>query len=134
MRVSITGNETSVLRSIEAKAFVPAKDFDVSKQFYLDIGFSVVWSTQELAYFRHGSSTFLLQNYFVKEYVDSFKMHLLVENVEDWWQHVQDSGIAERFGVSIEPPQDRPWGMRDFVLFDPSGVLWRVGQPIARVA
>ena len=44
------------LRTIEAKAFVPAKDFDISKQFYLAIGFSLVWSTEELAYFRHGRS------------------------------------------------------------------------------
>jgi uncharacterized protein (TIGR02246 family) len=121
------------LRTIEAKAFVPAKDFDISKQFYLDIGFSLVWSTEELAYFRHGNSAFLLQNHFVKEHVDNFKMHLLVENVDDWWRHVQDKDIAERFAVSVEPPQDRPWGVRDFVLFDPSGVLWRVGQSIAHV-
>jgi uncharacterized glyoxalase superfamily protein PhnB len=23
-----------------------------------------------------------------------------------------------------------PWGMRDFTLFDPSGVLWRVAQNV----
>ena len=28
------------------------------------------------------------------------------------------------------PPEDRPWRIRDFVLVDPSGVLWRVGQNI----
>jgi hypothetical protein len=22
----------------------------------------------------------------------------------------------------------QPWRMRDFVLYDPSGVLWRIGQ------
>jgi uncharacterized glyoxalase superfamily protein PhnB len=29
-------------------------------------------------------------------------------------------------------PQDQPWAMRDFTLFDPSGVLWRVAQNIPR--
>jgi uncharacterized glyoxalase superfamily protein PhnB len=24
--------------------------------------------------------------------------------------------------------EEQPWGMRDFVLFDPCGVLWRIGQ------
>ena len=54
------------LRSVEAKAFVPAQDFELSKQFYQDLGFSVLWSTTELAYLRHGASSFLLQNFFVK--------------------------------------------------------------------
>ena len=122
------------LRSVEAKAFVPAKDFESSKRFYRDLGFTLVWSTDDLAYFRHGASAFLLQDFHVKEHLENFKMHLLVEDVDDWWQHVQAGGILERYSVRAEPPADRPWGMRDFVLFDPSGVLWRVGQPIVPAA
>ena len=34
------------------------------------------------------------------------------------------------YAVRTEPPGDREWQMRDFVLFDPSGVLWRVAQDI----
>ena len=26
------------------------------------------------------------------------------------------------------PPEQRPWKMRDFVLIDPSGVLWRIAE------
>jgi uncharacterized glyoxalase superfamily protein PhnB len=43
---------------------------------------------------------------------------------------VQAQALAEKYGVWAERPQDRPWGMRDFVIVDPSGVLWRVGQNI----
>jgi uncharacterized glyoxalase superfamily protein PhnB len=25
-------------------------------------------------------------------------------------------------------PEDQSWAMRDFTLFDPSGVLWRIAQ------
>jgi hypothetical protein len=38
------------------------------------------------------------------------------------------SGVVEQFGVRVDPPAERPWGMRDFPLFDPSGVLWRIAQ------
>ena len=31
------------LTTIAAKAYVPAKDFILSKQFYQDLGFEVVW-------------------------------------------------------------------------------------------
>jgi catechol 2,3-dioxygenase-like lactoylglutathione lyase family enzyme len=118
------------LATIEIKAFVPARDFELSKQFYQDLGFDMAWSSDELAYFCHGDSAFLLQNFYVKEHADNFMMHLLVEDVDAWWQHVVDQGIAAKYGVKAEPPQDQPWGLRDFVLVDPTGVLWRIGQDI----
>ncbi|WP_235185075.1 VOC family protein [Cupriavidus sp. SK-3] len=55
-------------------------------------------------------------------------MHLLVEDVQAWWDKINAQDIGGRYGVRIVPPQDQPWQMRDFVLIDPSGVLWRIGQ------
>ena len=119
------------MTTIEAKAFVPAKDFDLSKRFYQDLGFNLDWSSDQLAYLHHGNSSFLLQNFYVKEHADNFMMHLLVEDVEAWWGHVQNKGLGAKYAVRVDPPEDRPWGIRDFVLVDPTGVLWRIGQPIA---
>jgi len=118
----------SNMTTVEAKAFVPAKDFALSKRFYQDLGFEIVWSSGDLAYVRHGNASFLLQNF--KEPPDNFMMHLLVEDVEAWWSHVQSVGLAAKYGVNVEPPADRPWGIRDFVVVDPSYVLWRIGQNI----
>jgi catechol 2,3-dioxygenase-like lactoylglutathione lyase family enzyme len=117
------------LRSIEAKAFVPARDFELSKRFYQAIGFTLDWSTDNLASLRHGGSCFLLEKFHVQAHADNFKMHLWVEDVDAWWRHVAAS--SEAFGISVEPPEDRPWGMRDFALMDPSGVLWRIAEPCA---
>jgi catechol 2,3-dioxygenase-like lactoylglutathione lyase family enzyme len=118
------------LTSIAAKAFVPAKDFALSKQFYQDLGFEVVWSSDDLAYVRNGVSSFLLQRFYNKEHAENFMMHLLVDDVEAWWDHVQAQGMIARYGVFAEPPADRSWGIRDFVIVDPTGVLWRIGQNI----
>jgi uncharacterized glyoxalase superfamily protein PhnB len=82
------------------------------------LGFVLAWSSDDLAYLRHGNSTFLLQNFYNKTHADNFMMHLLVQDVDAWW----------RYGLTAEPPADRPWGMRDFVIVDPTGVLWRIGQ------
>ena len=116
------------LESVEIKAFVPARDFPLSRAFYQDLGFDVAWSSDELAYLRHGNTSFLLQNLYVQAQAENFMMHLLVADVDAWWQHVVASGVAERYGVAMAPPQDQPWGMRDFTVFDPSGVLWRIAQ------
>lgn len=116
--------------AIEIKAFVPARDFELSKQFYLDLGFQLGWGSEDMAYLYVGKCSFLLQKFYVKEHADNFMMHLLVPDVDAWWQHVVEQRLVERYGVMAQPPEDRPWGMRDFVINDPTSVLWRIGQDI----
>lgn len=118
------------LKTTEIKAFVPAIDFELSQQFYRALGFETAWAEGGLAYMHHGDTSFLLQDFNQPAFVSNFQMHLVVENVDDWHAHVIQSGVRERFGVRVDEPMDQPWGMRDFVLFDPSGVLWRVAQDI----
>jgi uncharacterized glyoxalase superfamily protein PhnB len=118
------------LDTVEIKAFVPAKDFELSKRFYTDLGFTVAWSSDELAYVRAGQTSFLLQKFYVSEHAENFMMHMLVVDVDAWWRHLQAQDIAGRYGVRVVPPMDQPWGMRDFVVIDPTGVLWRIAQNI----
>ena len=120
------------LAAIEIKAFVPAADFALSKEFYVALGFEIPWSSEDLAYVRHGETSFLLQAYNEPAFIKNFQMHLLVESVDAWHAQVLSSGVASRFGVKVGEPQDRPWAMREFTLFDPSGVLWLVAQNIPR--
>jgi len=115
---------------VEIKAFVPARDFALSKQFYQDLGFTIASSDSSLAYLHHGNASFLLQNFYEAAHADNFMMHMLVEDVEAWWAHVQTQRLAERYDAMVQPPEDRPWGLRDFVIVDPAGVLWRIGQNI----
>ena len=122
------------LSTVEIKAFVPARDFVLSKQFYEALGFMLAWDGDGLAYFHHGECSFLLQDFCADGYAEHFVMHLLVEDVDAWHEYVRAQRIAERFGVVIGEPEDRPWAMRDFTLFDPSGVLWRIAQNIPRRA
>jgi len=57
-------------------------------------------------------------------------MNLLVEDVEAWWGHVQAQGLIDKYRVWVDPSADRSWGIRDFVIVDAAGVLWRIGQNI----
>jgi hypothetical protein len=43
---------------------------------------------------------------------------------------LQSTQVAARYGVRVSAIEVQPWWMRDFCLFDPSGVLWRIGQNI----
>lgn len=120
------------LAVVELKAFVPARDFALSQAFYQALGFTLASVFDGIAYFHCGESSFLLQDFYVREHADNFQMHLLVEDVGAW--HARASELAARFGVQIGEPQDQPWAMRDFTLFDPSGVLWRIAQNIPGAA
>ncbi len=116
------------LHTIELKAFIPAKDFERSKQFYQDMGFTLASETDGIAYFHYEQVSFLLQDFYVKELADNFMMHLLVENIDAWWSRLQEQKIAEKYNINLLPPEQRPWRMRDFVLSDPSGVVWRIAE------
>lgn len=125
------------LAPIELKAHLPARDFALSKQFYQDIGFTLCWSNGGLALLHYGPCggehvkvCFLLQDHYVKEFAEHLQMHLMVKDVDAWWELIQAKGIAAKYGVEAAAPQDQVWKMRDLVLFDPSGVLWRIAQPL----
>lgn len=120
----------SNLTIIETKAFVPAKDFEHSKQFYQDIGFTMASDTHGVAYFHLGNASFLLQDYYTKSSAENFMMHILVEDIDAWWHHIDTSNVVEKYGAKLSEITPRPWGMNDFCLVDPSGVCWHIGQNI----
>jgi len=119
---------TANLRVTEIKAFVPAKNFEVSKQFYKDLGFTMASEGGGVACFRFGNVSFLLQDFCVESLAENFMMHIVVEDVDSWWSHVLATGLTAKYGVNATAIESQPWKMRDFCLFDPSGVLWRIGQ------
>lgn len=120
------------LAVVEIKAFIPAKDFALSVEFYEALGFSCASVHEGIAYFHCGGASFLLQDFFVQEHADNCQMHLLVEDVDAW--HAKAKATAQRFKVKVGEPENQPWAMRDFPLFDPSGVLWRIAQNIPKQA
>lgn len=129
----------NALKTIELKAFVPASDYELSKRFYQDIGFTLASDTDGIAYFHYQNVSFLLQEYYVpvlaekliRHLLENIMLHLLVENVDAWWVHFQQRNIAGNYGVIMHPPKQQPWGMRECLFYDPSGVLWRIAENTA---
>ena len=130
MRIHLTSSpmDPTNLAVFEIKAFVPARDFALSMEFYEALGFTRASVFEDIAYFHCGASSFLLQDFYLHEHAANCQMHLLVENVDAW--HAKARTVTERFKVKISEPETQPWAMRDFTLFDPSGVVWRIAQNI----
>lgn len=120
----------SNLQVTEIKEFVPAKNFSLSKQFYQDMGFTMASEGGGVAYFHFGHVSFLLQDYCTEGFAENFMIHILVEDVDAWWNHIQQADLVNKYAVNIWPLELQPWKMRDFCINDPSGVLWRIGQNV----
>jgi hypothetical protein len=120
----------SLISEIRAfRPFLPAKDFETSLRFYKAIGFDAFPLGETLAELSLGNHAFLLQGHYVKEWAENWMMHVLVENVQAWWQHIDSLDLTSQFDVQApRPPRVEPWGLTVLYLFDPSGVLWHFAQ------
>jgi len=111
----------------DIKAFVPARDYELSKAFYTDLGFTTNWSNDEIAELQIGSFRFLLQKFYVAEHAGNFMMSLGVENLDAWWEYIQQKELTKKYpGIMCKAPSMQPWGIRVLYLSDPSGVLWHI--------
>ncbi|WP_121964800.1 VOC family protein [Myroides sp. N17-2] len=123
-------NQALNLSVVELKPFVPCKDFEVSIAFYTALGFRILWQSEELCLLSLGTEKFFLQNFYNQEAAENLMLHLQVENADDWHTHIEDLKLVSKYGGQITAVEDREWLMRDFVLIDPSGVLWRIAHNI----
>ena len=121
---------TGLVADIRAfRPFLPAKEFETSLRFYKAIGFEAYPLGETLAELSLGTHAFLLQGYYVKEWAENTVMHVLVEDVDAWWRHIDSLALPRLFDVSPPaPPRVEPWGLTVAYIFDPSGVLWHFAQ------
>jgi len=111
------------------RPFLPAKDFSASKEFYQKLGCELLYDSDALVLFELGDSRFYIQDYYVKEYADNYMLHVSVEDVDSWYEHIvevlnfTESNSAPRLTGSPkdEPP---PYNARVCYLIDPSGCLF----------
>lgn len=120
-------------RADAMKVFVPAKDFALSKRFYAALGFACNWEDKGLAEIELAGSRLLLQDFFDPGWAGNFMIHIEVPDTDTWARHaglVLEGG--EYASARIEGPRNEPWGYRVTYVVDPSGVLLRFSQPLAR--
>jgi len=113
----------------DIKAFVPARDLEVSKAFYSDLGFTINFSNDQIAELQIGSFRFLLQKFYVAEHAGNFMMSLAVDDADAWWEYIQKKELPRKYpGIMCKPPEMQPWGLRVLYLSDPTGVLWHIAE------
>ena len=116
-----------------SRPFLPTKDFARSKAFYGALGFTKELDG-EVAISRVGQSSIILQQRYDQNWAENMMMQLMVDDLDQWWEHLAALDLPARFGVPApKPPEMQPWGLRIAFLIDPAGVLWHVAQRRAEV-
>lgn len=111
----------------DIKAFVPARDPNLAKAFYTDLGFTMNWSNDEIAELQLGDFRFLLQKFYVPEHAGNFMMSMSVADLDAWWRYIQQKEFTRKYpGIMCKAPAMQPWGLRVLYLSDPTGVLWHI--------
>ena len=111
------------------RAFLGAKNFEVSRSFYKDLGFEESIISKNMSYFKIFESLgFYLQDAYVEDWVNNSMIFLEVNHVENYWNELQNLGLHLKYtGVKLTPVRNEVWGKECF-LHDPSGILWHFGE------
>ena len=116
------------LATLDLRAFIPSKDFGISKAFYDAMRFTRTWEDAGMVEFEIGHNRFFLQDYYNEAWANNCMLNLVVQDVWAWQAHIRDAGLVERFpGVKASEPRVQPVGTILY-LHDPSGVLWHIQQ------
>lgn len=111
------------------RTFIGAKDFDISRAFYNDLGFEELIISKTMSYFKVFESIgFYLQDYYVQDWVNNSMIFLEVDDLDMYWNKLSSLGLQLKYkDVRLVPIKDDVWG-RECFLHDPSGVLWHIGE------
>ena len=110
------------------RTFIGSKDFNLSRNFYTDLGFTEVSLGEKLSFFKSEAFGFYLQDYYVKDWLDNSMVFVEVDSVERYWKELQELKLPEKYpNAKLTPIKEDSWGKECFV-HDPSGVLWHFGE------
>ena len=115
-------------KAISIRPFIGAKNFEQSRNFYLDLGFKESILFKNMSYFMTDGVGFYLQDAYVQDWVDNSMIFLEVEDVGRYWKELWSLDLTSKYkSVKLTPIREYDWG-RECYMHDPSGILWHIGE------
>ncbi len=110
------------------RPFIGAKNFDISRRFYKEIGFQEVVVNPTLSLFTVQELGFYLQKAYVPDWVDNTMIFFQAENVDLLYKDLKALNLSEKYtGARLVATRIESWGKECF-LYDPSGILLHFGE------
>lgn len=109
------------------RPFIGAKNFEISRSFYRDLGFEELTLGDSISVFKSGDMAFYLQNAYVKDWVDNTMIFMEVDDVSRFYDELLKLDLSKKYeGVKVSSIRYEDWGCECF-LHDPAGNLWHFG-------
>ncbi|TRW24248.1 glyoxalase [Flavobacterium zepuense] len=110
------------------RPFIGAKDYEVSRSFYRDLGFEEVELEADMSVFKSGNQAFYLQKYYNEDWVNNTMLFMEVDDVNRFYNELVALNLPDKYaGARVIPIRTMDWGKECF-LHDPSGILWHFGE------
>ena len=112
------------MKFLSLQPFVPSgKDFEGSKQFFVELGFTITWSERDYIGFEKDGCKFILQNYDQKDFAENFMLSVGISNAQEFWNEVNEKQLPQKFGIRLGKPIQQPYG-KEVNIIDLAGVCW----------
>uniref|UniRef100_UPI00374D95BA glyoxalase n=1 Tax=Flavobacterium sp. TaxID=239 RepID=UPI00374D95BA len=85
------------------RPFIGAKDFEISRKFYRDLGFEETVLEANFSVFKTGEIAFYLQDYYEKSWNENTMIFLEVDDVDRYYNELLALNLTEKYGVKLTP-------------------------------
>ena len=115
-------------KAISIRPFIGAKNFELSRSFYKDLGFLETILSRNMSVFKTEGLGFYLQDAYVRDWIENTMIFLEVEDVDQYYNQLLALDLTNKYkSAKLTPIRNQDWG-RECFLHDPSGVLWHFGE------
>jgi catechol 2,3-dioxygenase-like lactoylglutathione lyase family enzyme len=113
---------------ISIRPFIGAQDFQQSRKFYREAGFSESIISDGMSVFTLEGIAFYLQDAYVKDWIDNTMIFVEVKDVDAFYNDLKALDLPAKYkNVRLTPVRKFDWGSECY-LHDPSGILWHFGE------
>lgn len=121
-------NKKVAIPSKSLRAFLGSQNFNISRDFYSDLGFQEHTIDPKMSYFTIKENMgFYLQDYYVKDWIENTMMFLEVDDIDHFYAEIMSKQLPSKYpSVKITGIKTEDWG-QEFHMLDPAGILWHFG-------
>ena len=79
------------------RAFIGAENFDKSRQFYIDLGFNEIRTSEVMSFFKIDDFRFYFHNYYVKDWVNNSMIFLEVKDLKSHLEVIKSKKLEQKY-------------------------------------
>lgn len=124
------------MRTERPEPILPSRDLQETRDFYGRLGFVSWFDGREPWDYEIVSRGHLVVHFYARADLDPYASDAMcywrVKDADRLHRELSELGLPRSGIPRLTPPEDKPWGMREFALVDPSGNLVRIGHDLGQ--